>query len=75
MIVAMSLLLKNLARQVVRRVAAHPKSKELAAQAAQQAAHEIKQIASDKDPAFAAGRSVRRLMNALQGPKDGKPDQ
>ncbi len=65
----MSLLLKNLARQVVQRVAAHPKSKELAAQAAQHAADEIKQIAKDKDPAYAAGRSVRRLMNALQPPK------
>lgn len=65
----MSLLLKNLARQVARRVAAHPKSRELAAQAAQQAVSEIKQIATDKDPAYAAGRSVRRLMNVLQPPK------
>ena len=65
----MSLLLKNLARHVVRKVAAHPRSRELAAEAAQKAADEIRQIARDEDPAYAAGRSVRRMMNALQRPR------
>ena len=61
----MSFLLRHLARYAVRRIAAHPRAKEKAAQAMRIALDEGKQIASSGDPARAAGRAVRRAKDKL----------
>jgi hypothetical protein len=65
--VAMSPLLRHLARYAAQKVASDPRAREKAAGAARVVASEAKQIAGEKDRARAAGRALRRAINKLQG--------
>ena len=63
----MTFLLRHIARYAAKKIAADPVAREQAARAARGVAKEVKQIATDEDPAKAAGRAMRRAMNKLQG--------
>ena len=63
----MSPLLARLVRMGARRLAANPKVREASARAARAAAEEAGRIARDRDRPRAAGRAVRRALNALRG--------
>jgi hypothetical protein len=62
----MSILLRQLARRVVQRVAADPRMREKLVDLGRGAAHEAGRISAEDDLAYAAGRAVRRVMNKLQ---------
>ena len=64
---AMSFLLRNIARFAARKLASNPQVKEAAAKAARVVVDEAREIARQDDKARAAGRAVRRAMNKLQG--------
>jgi hypothetical protein len=61
----MSVMLRQIARYVVRKVASNPVAREKAAKIARGVVAEAKQIAKKKNRAYAAGRAVRRALNKL----------
>ncbi len=63
----MVFLLRHIARYAAKKIASDPVAREQAARAAKGVAREVKQIATDEDPAKAAGRAMRRAMNKLNG--------
>jgi hypothetical protein len=63
----MAFLLRNIARYAAQKIAADPRVREKAAEAARVAVGEARQIARGEDRARAAGRAVRRALNKLQG--------
>ena len=63
----MVFLLRNIARYAAQKIAADPRVREKAAEAARVAVGEARQIARGEDRARAAGRAVRRALNKLQG--------
>ncbi len=63
----MSFLLRRIARYAAQKIAANPQVRETAAEAARVVVGEAKQIAREKNKAFAAGRALRRAMNKLRG--------
>ncbi len=63
----MAFLLRNIARYAAQKIAADPRVREKAAEAARVAVGEAWQIARGEDRARAAGRAVRRALNKLQG--------
>ncbi|MDP6692278.1 MAG: hypothetical protein QF384_22510 [Alphaproteobacteria bacterium] len=63
----MAFLLRHIARYAARKIASDPVAREQAARAARGVVKEARQIATDEDPAKAAGRAMRRAMNKLQG--------
>ena len=63
----MSLLLRQIARYAAQKLAANPKVREKAAEAARVAVDETRKIAREEDRARAAGRALRRAMNKVQG--------
>lgn len=72
----MSLFLRRVARYAAQKVAADPRVREKAVEAARFVADEAKLIARDQDRARAAGRSFRRALNLLQSHQEsGRDDQ
>ncbi len=63
----MSFLLRHIARYAAQKLASDPRAREKAAKAARIVVGEARQIARGEDKARAAGRSLRRAMNKLQG--------
>ena len=63
----MSMLLSRLVRFAAQKIVYSPQARIIAARVARDMAGEAKLIAKDKDKARAAGRSVRRVLNRLQG--------
>ncbi|MDP7549023.1 MAG: hypothetical protein QGF20_17185 [Alphaproteobacteria bacterium] len=63
----MAFLLRHIVRYAAQKIAADPVAREQAARAGRGLVKEAKQIATDEDPAKAAGRAVRKAMNKLQG--------
>jgi hypothetical protein len=63
----MAFFLGHIVRYAARKIAADPAARDQAARAARGVAKEVKQIATDKDPAKAAGRAMRRAMNKING--------
>ena len=63
--VAMSMLLRQIARYVAQKAASDPEAKEKAIKAAQVVADEAKHIAKEDDRAYATGRAVRRAFDRL----------
>jgi hypothetical protein len=63
----MSLLLRNIAKYMVQKLASDPRTKERAAKAARVVVGEAKQIARGEDKARAAGRALRRAMKRFEG--------
>ncbi len=66
----MSLLLRQVARYAVQKLASDPELRRKTADAARTVAEEARQIAAEDDRARAAGRAVRRALNRLQAPGD-----
>lgn len=64
-------MIRRIFRYAAQKAASDPRMREKAAEAARFLAGEAKVIARDKDPAYAAGRSVRRAMKLLQGRGSG----
>ena len=62
----MLVLLRKIARYLGQKTAAHPEAKEKVVKAAQGVVEEVKQIAKEDDPAYAAGRSFRRAFDKLK---------
>ena len=62
----MAFLLRHIARYAARKIASDPVARDKASRAARDIAKEAKQIATDQDPAKAAGRAMRRALNKLQ---------
>ena len=65
--VAMSFLLRNIARYAAQKLAADPRVREAAARAAQAAVDEGKRVAADENRAYAAGQAVGRALHKLRG--------
>ena len=63
----MSVLLRKIARYAAQKLAADPRVRAKAAEAARAAVDKGKQIARQEDPARAAGRALRRTLNRLRG--------
>ncbi len=63
----MSRLLRHIARYAAQKLASNPRAREKAAKAARVVVGEARQIVRGEDRARAAGRSLRRAMNKLQG--------
>ncbi len=63
----MSLFLRHVVRYAAQKLAADPRVREKAAQAARTAVDEAKQIAREDNKAHAAGRAVRRALNKVRG--------
>ncbi len=63
----MSLILRQLLRYAAQKLAADPRVREKAAQAARAAIDQAKQIAREENKAQAAGRAVRRALNKVKG--------
>ncbi len=63
----MSFLLRHIARYAAQKLASDSRAREKAAKAARVVVGEARQIARGEDKARAAGRSLRRAMNKLQG--------
>lgn len=63
----MSPLVSKIARYVVQRAASDPRAREKVTKIALGVAAETKQIASEDDRAYAAGRALRRVMQKSQG--------
>lgn len=57
-------------RMAAQKIASSPQARTAALRAAHGFADEAKLIARDKDKARAAGRSLRRALNRLQGARD-----
>jgi hypothetical protein len=69
----MSLLLNRIARMAARRIVLDRRARNGVTNTARGVADEVKTIAGDTDPARAAGRSFRRVLNKLserEGPED-----
>ena len=66
----MSMLLSRILRFAAQKIALSPQARTVAARVAREMAGEAKLIAREKDKARAAGRSVRRVINRLQGGAD-----
>jgi hypothetical protein len=62
----MAFLLRHIARYAARKIASDPVARDKASRAARGIAKEAKQIATDQDPAKAAGRAMRRALKKLQ---------
>jgi hypothetical protein len=62
----MAALFRHLSRYMTQKIASDPRAREMAAKAAQGVVNEAKQIAKEDDPAYAAGRAVKRALNKLQ---------
>ncbi len=62
----MSLLLRQIARYAAQKLAANPKVREKAAEAARVAVDETRKIAREEDRARAAGRALRRALNKVR---------
>jgi hypothetical protein len=62
----MTMLLRQLARRVVQRVAADPQMREKLVDLGRGVAHEAGRISAEDDLAYAAGRAVRRALDLLQ---------
>ena len=62
--------LKYLARMALQRVAADPRVREKAKEAAKVFADEAQKADPDKGRAYAAGRAVRRTIKRMQGESD-----
>ncbi len=62
----MSFLLRHIARYAAQKIAADPRVREKAAEAARVVVGEARQIARGEDRSRAAGRAVRRAINRLQ---------
>lgn len=65
----MSFLLKRALGYAARKIAADPRAREKAGEMAKSLTDEVKTIAREEDRAYAAGRSVRRLMKKLKEPQ------
>jgi len=63
----MSLFLRQIVRYAAQKLAANPRVREKAAQAARTAMDEAKQIAREDNKAHAAGRAVRRAIDKVRG--------
>ncbi len=63
----MSFLLRNIAPYAAPKLTSNPRASETAAKAARVVVDEARHIARREDKARAAGRSLRRAMNKLQG--------
>ena len=63
----MSFLLRHIARYAAQKLASDSRAREKAAKAARVVVGEARQTAREEDKARAAGRSLRRAMNKLQG--------
>lgn len=63
----MSVLLRQIARHVVQKVASDPEARRIAVKAARGVVEETKQIARQDDRAYAAGRAVRQAFDKLRG--------
>ena len=63
----MSLILRQLLRYAAQKLAADPRVREKAAQAARVAVDQAKQIAREENKAQAAGRALRRAINKVKG--------
>ncbi len=61
----MAFLLRHIARYAAQKIAADPRVREKATEAARVVVGEATQIARGEDRARAAGRAVRRAMNKL----------
>lgn len=58
--------LRTLARFAIQKVASDPKARAKAEEAARVFADEAKQVAHEKDRAYAAGKAFRRTLNKLR---------
>ncbi len=63
----MSFFLRHIARYAAQKLASDPRAREKAAKVARVVVGEARQIARGEDRARAAGRTLRRAMNKLQG--------
>ncbi len=63
----MSMLLRQIARYVTKKVASDPEVRGKVLDAARGVVSEAKQIAKKDDRAYAAGRAVRRALDKWQG--------
>jgi hypothetical protein len=63
----MSVLLRQIARYVTKRVASDPRARENVVRAARSVVEEAKRIAKEDDRAYAAGRALRRALDKLPG--------
>lgn len=62
----MAFLFRHLARYAAQKIASDPKARETAVRAARGVVREARQIAQEKDRAYATGRAVRRALDRLQ---------
>ncbi len=63
----MSMLLRQIARFVAQKAASNPELRDKAVKAARGVVEEARQVAKEKDRAYAAGRAFRRAFDKLQG--------
>ncbi|MFK8032591.1 MAG: hypothetical protein AB8B94_00480 [Hyphomicrobiales bacterium] len=64
--ITMSLLIRKIAQYVAQKAASDPEAREKMLRVARGAAGEAKKIAKENDPAYAAGRALRRALNRSQ---------
>lgn len=62
----MSYLIRRAFTYAARRIAANPRARQKAGEVAKSVSGEIRNIYGEQDRAYAAGRSVRRLLARLQ---------
>lgn len=62
-------MLRKLARYVAQKAATDPEARDKVVRAAGGVVSEVRQIAGQDDPAYAAGRAFRRAFNKLQNDK------
>ncbi|MDV7341260.1 hypothetical protein RYZ26_16750 [Terasakiella sp. A23] len=65
----MSILFRKFASYAVQKIASDPVARQQAADAAQRAAKEVKNIASADDRAYEAGRTVKRMLTSFSDNK------
>lgn len=70
---SMSYLVRRAFRYAARRIAADPRTRQKAGEYAKMVSGEIRTIYGEEDRAYAAGRSVRRLMSRLQAGDHSRP--
>jgi len=65
----MAFFLRHIARMAVQKLASDPVARGQAVKAAQTVTDEVRKVAAEDNKSYAAGRSVRRMLNKLRDEK------
>ncbi len=65
----MAFFLRHIARMAVQKLASDPVARGQAVKAAQTVTDEVRKVAAEDNKPYAAGRSVRRMLNKLRDEK------